>query len=111
MVKPFSPKEYFEAGLDKLASSNSWNKEETDILLYLCEKFNLSFPIIADRFSLFLKEKYDKKLRDELENQRKNRSKREMKAQYKEEVYIDQMDESMFERTIYDCKWRYYEVA
>lgn len=34
-----------------------------------------------------------------------------MKAQLKEEVFLDKMDESMFERTIYDCKWRYYEVA
>lgn len=42
--------EYFAAGLDKLPSSSSWTKLETDVLMELCEKYDLRFVIVADRF-------------------------------------------------------------
>lgn len=46
-----SDQEYHDAKLDQLPSSTSWSKEETDCLMYLCQKFNLRFLVIADRFS------------------------------------------------------------
>ena len=32
----YGPGEYESAGLDKLPSSSSWTKEETDVLMDLC---------------------------------------------------------------------------
>lgn len=60
-----SSREYADAKLDQLASSSSWSKEETDVLLSLCEQFNLRFNVIADRFSMTLKDRYDRKLQAE----------------------------------------------
>ncbi len=51
--------EYYKAKLDKLPSSSSWTKEETDCLMYLCKLYDLRFLIIADRFALTLKDFYD----------------------------------------------------
>ena len=51
--------EYYKAKLDKLPSSSSWSKEETDCLMYLCKLYDLRFLIIADRFALTLKDFYD----------------------------------------------------
>lgn len=53
--------EYESAGLDKLPSSSSWSKEETDTLMELCKQFDLRFTVIADRFVGRLKEKYDQR--------------------------------------------------
>jgi DNA methyltransferase 1-associated protein 1 len=53
--------EYENAGLDKLPSSSSWSKEETDTLMELCKQFDLRFTVIADRFVGRLKEKYDQR--------------------------------------------------
>jgi len=56
-----SSREYVDAKLDQLPSSTSWSKEETDCLMYLCQKFNLRFLVIADRFASFLKDRYDRR--------------------------------------------------
>ena len=52
VVKYTSSREYNNAKLDQLASSSSWSKEETDVLLSLCEQFNLCFNVIVDQFLL-----------------------------------------------------------
>lgn len=57
----YGPGEYESAGLDKLPSSSSWSKEETDVLMDLCQQFDLRFTVVADRFVSHLKEKYDNK--------------------------------------------------
>ena len=51
--------EYYAAGLDKLPSSSSWSKLETDVLLDLCERYDLRFGVVTDRFVKHLKEAYD----------------------------------------------------
>ena len=61
MVTYTSSNEYYAAKIDQLPSSTSWTKEETDCLMYLCQKFNLRFLVIADRFSKFLKDRYDRR--------------------------------------------------
>lgn len=71
VVKYASSREYLDARLDKLASSSSWSKEETDVLMSLCEQFNLRFNVIADRFSMMLKDRYDRKLEAEIKQNRK----------------------------------------
>ena len=40
-----------------LVGSNFWDKEETDLLWDLCERFSLKFPIIQDRFNWEMKGK------------------------------------------------------
>ena len=59
VVKYVDHVEYLAAGLDKLPSSTSWTKLETDCLIDLCEQFDLRFHVIADRFVGALKERYD----------------------------------------------------
>lgn len=52
--------EYYAAGLDKLPSSTSWSKLETDVLMDLCERYDLRFAVVTDRFVTELKECYDR---------------------------------------------------
>ncbi|KAG2222983.1 hypothetical protein INT45_012282 [Circinella minor] len=63
-VLEYTDKEYIEclAELDK-----EWTKEETDYLLYLCQKYDLRFIIIADRYEY---------------NNNKNRSIEDLKDRY-----------------------------
>jgi len=58
LVKYKNHEEYYSAGLDKLPSSSSWSKIETDCLMELCERFDLRFGVVADRFMDTLKEQY-----------------------------------------------------
>lgn len=67
VVKYESSREYYDAKIDKLPSSTSWTKEETDCLMYLCERFNLRFTVIADRLALLVKDRYDRKLAEEVD--------------------------------------------
>ena len=59
VIRYNSLQEYKSAGLDKRPSSSCWTKDETDCLMDLCQRFDLRFIIIADRFVDYLKEKYD----------------------------------------------------
>lgn len=61
VVRYGSVSEYRQAGIDNLPSSSSWTKEETDCLMELCQRYNLRFLVIADRFVGYLKEKYDQR--------------------------------------------------
>ena len=61
-----SSNEYYAAKIDQLPSSTCWTKEETDCLMYLCQKFNLRFLIIADRLAKFLKDRYDRRQLEQL---------------------------------------------
>lgn len=45
---------------------SDWSKLETDILFELCERFNLRFIVIADRFSYELQEKLAAQNEEEL---------------------------------------------
>ena len=61
VIRPLSDEEYKKAGLDNLPSSTSWTKEETECLMNLCEKYDLRFLVVADRYADCLKDRYDQK--------------------------------------------------
>ena len=61
MIRYTSTREYYDAKLDQLPSANVWSKEETDLLMCLCDDFDLRFTVIADRFAMILKERYDRR--------------------------------------------------
>lgn len=59
-MRPRSKQEYLDAGIDNLPSSSSWSRLETECLFDLCEKYDLRFPAIADRYTDYLKARYDR---------------------------------------------------
>ena len=129
VVQFHSWKEYMDAGLHQLPSSSSWTYLETAVLQDLCVEFDLRFVVIADRFSLALKETYDRshvgrldldhlcKTATDFETQ-KPASEADVKAMRKRDlktiekyIHVQKMDERAFERTVEEIKYRYYEVA
>ena len=129
VVQFHSRKEYTDAGPHQLPSSSSWTYLETAVLQDLCVEYDLRFVVIADRFSLALKETYDRshvgkldldhlcKTATDFETQ-KPASEADVKAMRKRDlktiekyIRVQKMDERAFERTVEEIKYRYYEVA
>ena len=52
----YSDEEYKKA---VLPVRSDWDKLETDVLFELCERFNMRFIVIADRFSAELQDRVD----------------------------------------------------
>lgn len=84
--------------------TTDWDKTETEVLFDLCERFNMRFIVIADRFAEELKEKVDKINCTEaakVSSSAKGR-KREVKASEKK---------ILKDRTVDELKDRYYSVS
>lgn len=129
VVQFHSHQEYTAAGLHQLPSSSSWTYLETAVLQDLCITYDLRFVVIADRFSLALKETYDRSHVGKLDLEhlcrtatdfatQKPASEADVKAIRKRDLKtiekylrVQTMDERAFERTIEEIKYRYYEVA
>jgi hypothetical protein len=58
--------EQYEKAVAPLKSD--WSKLETDVLFDLCERFNLRFIVVADRFSYELQEKIAAKEEEEMKD-------------------------------------------
>ena len=84
--------------------TTDWDKTETDVLFDLCERFNMRFIVIADRFADELKEKIDKINCTEAANLNSSAKgrKREVKASEKK---------ILKDRTVDELKDRYYSVS
>lgn len=84
--------------------SSDWDKLETDVLFEMCERFNLRFIVIADRFSDEVKDRIDllECQNDQTLNHKQRTRKREIKAATKNAVK---------DRTVDELKARYYSVA
>lgn len=84
--------------------TTDWDKTETDVLFDLCERFNMRFIVIADRFADELKEKIDKINCTEAANLTSSAKgrKREVKASEKK---------ILKDRTVDELKDRYYSVS
>jgi hypothetical protein len=44
--------EEYDSLIKTLPSSHDWSREETDYLLSMCERFDLRFIVIADRYEV-----------------------------------------------------------
>ena len=102
---------YTEEQYDKVVAplKSDWTKLETDVLFDLCERFNLRFIIIADRFSYELQERLDMASQEELkasENFGEGKKKRQVKRDRKMMV-----KPSVKDRSVDEVKQRYYQVA
>lgn len=75
----------------------------------LCQRYNLRFLVIADRFVSYLKEKYDNRQIKKMDLE-PHMKKRDLKSLEKE-IKINQLDPVAFDRTVDEIKYRYYEVA
>ena len=83
---------------------SDWDKLETDVLFELCERFNMRFIVIADRFADELQEQIDNLncvTAIKIKNSTKGR-RREVKAASKKVVK---------DRTVDELKDRYYSVS
>ena len=89
VVKPLS---------DAHGQGSDWSKDETDCLFDLCERFNINFIVIADRFST--------EFQDRLALQPKPTRKRDKKAASKVNFQAPPKD-----RTVDELKDRYYSVS
>ena len=85
--------------------TSDWDKLETDVLFDLCERFNMRFIVIADRFADELQGRIDElncinaaKIRNSTRNGRR----REVKAACKKVIK---------DRTVDELKDRYYSVS
>ena len=47
-IEPFV---YTDDEYDELLNSSTWTRSETDHLMFLCHKYNLRWPVIADRYA------------------------------------------------------------
>ena len=84
---------------------SDWDKLETDVLFDLCERFNMRFIVIADRFADELQERIDKincVSAAKITNASKNGRRRQVKAESKKVAK---------DRTVDELKDRYYSVA
>lgn len=80
--------------------TSDWNKLETDVLFDLCERFQLRFIVIADRFNFELAEKEAE--RDCTPVPKSKLRKRDQKVQAKRVIK---------DRTVDEIKDRYYSVS
>ena len=95
----------------------------------LCERFDLRFVIITDRFVNTLKEKYDSKQISKVnfqglcdtavdwqtkkpisDSEKALIRKRDVKT-IEKYIVVNKLDEIAFDRTVEEIKYRYYEVA
>lgn len=84
---------------------SDWDKLETDVLFDLCERFNMRFIVIADRFADELQERIDKincVSAAKITNASKSGRRRQVKAESKKVAK---------DRTVDELKDRYYSVA
>jgi len=125
----YTPEEYERAGIPKLTSSSSWTKEETDCLMDLCERFDLRFNVITDRFVSELRERQDATMINRLdldhlcktakdywtnkyisENEKRRIKKRHLKT-IEKYFFLNRINPVAFDRTVDEIKYRYYDVA
>lgn len=89
---------------------SDWTKLETDVLFDLCERFNLRFIVIADRFSYeleqFVAAKREEELKDCAEFAEAKKNKRQQKKDRKMMAKPICKD-----RSVDEIKSRYFEVA
>jgi hypothetical protein len=78
----------------------------------LCERFDLRFNVIADRFAMTLKDRYDRKLQQNAwKAGNDDAASVSEKDEEEERSWLNKLDVRTFERTVDEVKWRYYEVA
>lgn len=82
--------------------TSDWDKLETDVLFDLCQRLNLRFIVIADRFSFELQDRIDALNCVQASKPAAKGRKREIKAASKTIVR---------DRTVDELKERYYSVA
>ncbi|KAI9253863.1 hypothetical protein BDA99DRAFT_165657 [Phascolomyces articulosus] len=56
--------EYTDEDYDRYLTDSDWSKDETDYLFKLCQRFDLRFPIIEDRYSFGEKSRSMEDLKD-----------------------------------------------